>query len=256
MVVGARIPRPTFVGAYRLPSMARHSAPRARHCEHRLPVRLTVDGVDQVQRSSGLAAALDAVRGDATWVGGRSSHPHCRSAPDKRLSTDHLHPVSSAEEEEDFYGKVCNDTLWPLFHYFQGRLRITPEAGAVRGGRALRRHDRRAPRRPTRASVHDFHLMLVPAMLRAREPRLSIGFFRTSRSIPRCTACCRASRSCAGCSEPTTSASRSATMHGTSARPASACSASTPSRTGSSSTAVGSASASIRSASTWPAFAR
>ena len=80
----------------------------------------------------------------------------------------------------------------------------------------------------------------------------------TSRSRrPRCTGCCpRASSSCAACSAPTTSASRSATTRATSARRACACSVSTPSRTGSSSTAGASASASTRSGSTWTAFAR
>ena len=48
-----------------------------------------------------------------------------------RLATDELFPVFlTADEEEDFYGRVCNDTLWPLFHYFPDRLRITPEAWA------------------------------------------------------------------------------------------------------------------------------
>ena len=97
-----------------------------------------------------------------------------------RLAKDHLHPVFlSAEEEEDFYGKVCNDTLWPLFHYFSDRLRITPEAWA----RYVEVNERFAEtilancEPDSRVWVHDFHLMLVPAMLRARAPRLSIGFF-------------------------------------------------------------------------------
>jgi trehalose 6-phosphate synthase/phosphatase len=97
-----------------------------------------------------------------------------------QLAKDHLHPVFlSAEEEEDFYGKVCNDTLWPLFHYFSDRLRITPEAWA----RYVEVNERFAEtiiancEPDSRVWVHDFHLMLVPAMLRARAPQLSIGFF-------------------------------------------------------------------------------
>ena len=35
----------------------------------------------------------------------------------------------SADEEEDFYGRVCNDTLWPLFHYFPERLRSRRRPG-------------------------------------------------------------------------------------------------------------------------------
>ena len=136
-----------------------------------------------MQRSSGgLSAALDAFRGDATWVGWPGAV--VPSALQKRVSTrlarDQLYPVFlSADEEEDFYGKVCNDTLWPLFHYFQGRLRITAEAWT----RYVEVNERFADtivehcEPDSRVWVHDFHLMLVPAMLRAREPRLSIGFF-------------------------------------------------------------------------------
>ena len=100
---------------------------------NRLPVRLTVGGGKfDVQRSSGgLAAALGAMRGDAAWIGwpGTVVSTNLRDKVEKRLAKDNLYPVFlSRAEEEDFYGRVCNDTLWPLFHYFTGQLRITPEA--------------------------------------------------------------------------------------------------------------------------------
>lgn len=85
----------------------------------------------------------------------------------------------STEEEQDFYGRVCNETLWPLFHYFPDRLRITPEAWQryvevnERFADAVLEHCDAG----TRVWIHDFHLMLVPAMLRRRAPGLSIGFF-------------------------------------------------------------------------------
>jgi trehalose 6-phosphate synthase/phosphatase len=97
-----------------------------------------------------------------------------------RLAQDNLGPVFlTAREEEDFYGRVCNDTLWPLFHYFGDRLRITPEAWE----RYVRVNERFADAilahcgPGSRVWVHDFHLMLVPALLRARSPGLSVGFF-------------------------------------------------------------------------------
>ena len=85
----------------------------------------------------------------------------------------------SAREEDEFYGRICNDTLWPLFHYFQGRFRITPEAWA----RYVTVNERFAEAILEQVEpdgvvwIHDFHLMLVPEMLRRRQPRLSIGFF-------------------------------------------------------------------------------
>ena len=130
----------------------------------------------------GLSAALGAMRGDATWIGwpGAVVPPALEKKVERRLAKDNLFPVFlTADEEEDFYGKVCNDTLWPLFHYFSDRLRITPEAWA----RYVEVNERFANtiiehcEPEARVWVHDFHLMLVPAMLRQRAPGLSIGFF-------------------------------------------------------------------------------
>ncbi|MGI8885904.1 MAG: bifunctional alpha,alpha-trehalose-phosphate synthase (UDP-forming)/trehalose-phosphatase [Gaiellaceae bacterium] len=151
---------------------------------NRLPVRFTLaDKGFEVQPSAGgLASALTAVRGDAVWIGWpgtvvpESLQPKAR----KRLAKQNLVPIFlSADEEEDFYGRVCNDTLWPLFHYFGDRLRITPEAWQhyvrvnERFADAILEHS--GP--DSRVWVHDFHLMLVPAMLRRRAPGLSVGFF-------------------------------------------------------------------------------
>ena len=149
-----------------------------------MPVRLTVaNGSFDVQRSvGGLSAALGAMRGDATWIGwpGAVVPPALEKKVERRLVKDNLFPVFlTADEEEDFYGKVCNDTLWPLFHYFSDRLRITPEAWA----RYVEVNERFANtiiehcEPDARVWVHDFHLMLVPALLRQRAPGLSIGFF-------------------------------------------------------------------------------
>jgi trehalose 6-phosphate synthase/phosphatase len=151
---------------------------------NRLPVRLAISGRDiEVSPSAGgLAVALQAVRGDARWVGwpGTVVPDELERRVTQRLGRDHLTPVFLTEsEEQDFYGKVCNDTLWPLFHYFSDRLRITPEAWQ----RYVEVNQRFADQilehveDGSRVWIHDFHLMLVPALLRRRNPTLSIGFF-------------------------------------------------------------------------------
>jgi trehalose 6-phosphate synthase/phosphatase len=149
-----------------------------------LPVRFTLadDGFDVEPSAGGLAAALRAVRGDALWIGwpGTVVPEQVQPSATKRLAKDNLVPIFlSADEEEDFYGRVCNDTLWPLLHYFGDRLRLTPEAWQryvhvnERFADAILEHSGS----DSRVWVHDFHLMLVPAMLRRRAPGLSVGFF-------------------------------------------------------------------------------
>jgi trehalose 6-phosphate synthase/phosphatase len=132
--------------------------------------------------SGGLATALRAIRGESMWVGwpGTVVPQSLEERVARRLARDRLHPILlSAREEEDFYNRVCNDTLWPLFHYFSDRLRITPEAWRryvdvnERFADAILEHCEPE----SRVWIHDFHLMLVPELLRRREPRLSIGFF-------------------------------------------------------------------------------
>ena len=151
---------------------------------NRLPVRLTHSGgkLDVRPSAGGLAAALRAVRGDAIWVGwpGSVVPSSSREEATERLAADNLVPIYLSQGEvEDFYNRVCNDTLWPLLHYFGDRLRLTPEAWEryvqVNERFAEAIIEQAAP--GSRVWVHDFHLMLVPALLRRRAPGLSVGFF-------------------------------------------------------------------------------
>ncbi|MFO7571191.1 MAG: bifunctional alpha,alpha-trehalose-phosphate synthase (UDP-forming)/trehalose-phosphatase [Gaiellaceae bacterium] len=151
---------------------------------NRLPVRFAVtdDGIDAQPTAGGLASALHAVRGDAVWIGwpGAVVPEALEARATKRLARDNLVPVFlSAAEEEEFYGRACNDTLWPLLHYFGDRMQLTPEAWE----RYVQVNERFADRilehcgPDSRVWVHDFHLMLVPAILRRRAPGLAVGFF-------------------------------------------------------------------------------
>ncbi len=89
-------------------------------------------------------------------------------------------PVFLPEEKMDrFYHGFCNKTLWPLFHYFPSLAHYEEEfwqeykqvnlvfAEAVM--KVLRPDDL--------LWVHDYHLMLVPGLVRERFPDLPIGFF-------------------------------------------------------------------------------
>lgn len=87
-------------------------------------------------------------------------------------------PLSSAEIAR-FYDGFSNSVLWPLFHYLLDRIPADSQ-----GWDAYRRVNERfadavaANARPgDLVWVHDYQLMLVPAMLRRRLPQTKIGFF-------------------------------------------------------------------------------
>lgn len=78
-----------------------------------------------------------------------------------------------------FYQGFCNDCLWPLFHYFPSYAKFLPEhyeayqaANAIFLKKILEVH-----RPGDRIWIHDYHLMLLPKMLRAVIPDANIGFF-------------------------------------------------------------------------------
>ncbi|MDQ3101589.1 MAG: trehalose-6-phosphate synthase, partial [Bacteroidota bacterium] len=91
-----------------------------------------------------------------------------------------LHPVFLPKSvQENFYNGFCNSTLWPLFHYFTSYVKYDEveyedykkanELFAKKLALILKPKDR--------IWVHDYHLMLLPAMLREIRPEAEIGFF-------------------------------------------------------------------------------
>lgn len=151
---------------------------------NRLPVSLAVRGatLELEPTSGGLVSALQNIGGDRVWIGwpGATVPVSSEAEAADRLAGIGMRPVFlDAAEEHDFYGRVCNDTLWPLFHYFGDRLRSTPEAWETYRRVNERFADAIADAAEPGATVwiHDFHLMLVPALLRERRPDTTIGFF-------------------------------------------------------------------------------
>jgi trehalose 6-phosphate synthase/phosphatase len=98
----------------------------------------------------------------------------------KRLQKDSCYPVFlSGYEVENYYHGFSNRTIWPLFHYFPlhaaysktfwSAYRKVNEKFADEAARILRPGDN--------IWVHDYHLLLLPEMLRRRVPEATIGFF-------------------------------------------------------------------------------
>ena len=151
---------------------------------NRLPVTLTLgtDGLGLEPSAGGLVSALGGTDRPHAWVGwpGTAVPSELQEEAAQRMAQAGCEPIFLAEnEEEEFYGEICNNALWPLFHYFVDRLRFRAEAWSTyvevneRFAEAIARLS--APR--ARVWIHDFHLALVPKALRIRRPDLAIGFF-------------------------------------------------------------------------------
>ena len=117
------------------------------------------------------------------WVGwpGRAVAPDRQAEVTRRCREGFsARPVFlTAEDTKDFYEGYCNQTLWPLFHYFprivsfdEGPWATYERINEVFCDAVL---DEAGP--DDTVWVHDYHLLLLPAMLRRRRPGLKVGFF-------------------------------------------------------------------------------
>lgn len=151
---------------------------------NRLPV--TVSG-DSIKKSSGgLVSALDGAfdQNDMLWIGWPGTYESKSIIPSKltkSLAKDYrCYPVFlSRKEVADFYQGFSNSCLWPMLHYFPQYVRYSAESWEA----YVKINQRFAETIAEQASdtdliwIHDYHLFLVPEMLRKLNPKLSIGFF-------------------------------------------------------------------------------
>jgi len=154
---------------------------------NRLPVcvRVNADGVRLSPSAGGLATGLRGVheRSGGLWMGwpGTDGHepPATRRAIRDRLAAQGAVPVFlSADEIARFYECVANGVLWPALHEREPEPATADDWTAYRTVNA-RFADALAARLcpGDQVWVHDYHLMLLPRMLRARRPDAQIGFF-------------------------------------------------------------------------------
>ncbi len=89
-------------------------------------------------------------------------------------------PIFVPEENMDrFYLGFCNKTIWPLFHYFS--MLTAYEEEHWQEYRNVNRLFSEAVIQALRPDdilwIHDYHLMLLPKLVREKFPEMPIGFF-------------------------------------------------------------------------------
>jgi trehalose 6-phosphate synthase/phosphatase len=120
---------------------------------------------------------------DYLWVGwpGSTIPPEeKRNIQSRSLSEFNSVPVFLSEEEiEKFYQGFCNKTIWPLFHYFPAYTNYDDDQWEhyIEVNRSFCRTLLEILGPDDTLWIHDYHLMLLPAMIREQWPSATIGFF-------------------------------------------------------------------------------
>ena len=155
---------------------------------NRLPIKVEKsDGkLKFIQSDGGLPTALSSLDGDdRIWIGWPGIADDKLTDQDRQIITERLqkqgcHPVFLSEEEIDlFYEGYSNDTLWPLFHYFQTYMVNRDEYWQAyeKVNQKYAAAAKSVAKADSLVWIHDYHLMILPKMLRQHLPKSQIGYF-------------------------------------------------------------------------------
>ena len=156
---------------------------------NRLPlsVRRVKDGVWRTEASSGgLQSAMNPIieRRGGLWIGWpgygpRAKDPGWDEQVERWKELRYFAVDLPATLARRFYEGYANQTLWPLFHSFSTRFDYDAElwAAYVTANRRFRDEVLEHLQPGDTVWIHDYHLMLLPRMLRDVAPETRIGFF-------------------------------------------------------------------------------
>lgn len=130
----------------------------------------------------GLVSVLDEMMCHAggTWIAwgeGEGVPTRIGLPPDEPRYSLHLIPLTE-QEIQNYYHGFSNRILWPLSHYFLDRCHFRTEYWSAYQvvNEKFAQAFMEAPSDHDLVWVHDFHLTLLPGLLRKKRPNLSIGF--------------------------------------------------------------------------------
>lgn len=157
---------------------------------NRLPITIRKENgrFQYFPSSGGLATGLSSYhqKGKSIWLGWSGIHEESISEPEKaelaktlREEYSNVPLYFSRELLDKFYYGFCNKTIWPLFHYFTQYVCYENEywdAYKEANEKFYEKLDNILKPDDT-VWVHDYHLMLLPKMIRDKMPSVKIGFF-------------------------------------------------------------------------------
>lgn len=156
---------------------------------NRLPISVSRnDGDLSLQRSvGGLATGVGSFYKsyESVWVGWPGMNVQKKQNEEREqiieaLRKEQCHPVFlSPYDIKHYYDGFCNNTLWPIFHYFSLFADYNKKTWNVyqRVNEKFCDAVMEVARPDDIIWVHDYHLMLLPQMLREHLPDAEIGYF-------------------------------------------------------------------------------
>ena len=157
---------------------------------HRLPVTISSghEKISFTQSSGGLATGLSSysTKKTFTWIGFNGltieNIPENKSDYISKKLFDDYRCISVNLSERDirlYYNGFSNNTLWPLFHYFPIYTNYSEETwlAYVEVNRKFCTEVLKKASGDDIIWIHDYHLMLLPQMIRKELPAARIGFF-------------------------------------------------------------------------------
>ena len=155
---------------------------------NRLPISVEKrkKGLHFVPSVGGLATGLKSFHKsyNSIWIGWPGINPEKIKGekPDveARLLAEGCSPVFLSKREiEDFYHGFCNKTIWPLFHYFTQYAVYNKDLWQTyeRVNQAFSDAVVEVAEESDVIWIHDYHLMLLPQLVKERLPKATVGFF-------------------------------------------------------------------------------
>jgi trehalose 6-phosphate synthase/phosphatase len=159
--------------------------PRLITISNRLPISVKVKDGNFIYEQSvgGLATGLSSTNtSENYWVGwpGMTIRTEDQDALKERMNNDNLQPVFLSDRDyENFYEGFSNKTIWPLYHYFKQYTvyKKTYWEAYKKVNQCFRDEIVKIAQPDDIFWVHDYQLMLLPALLREAFPDATIGFF-------------------------------------------------------------------------------
>ena len=155
---------------------------------YRLPFKLVKKKgkYQAVQNAGGLVSAILSLSGKKDYPGKGSSRILWIGTGEKELGAKKtnpyfdLFPVEIPHKiNEKYYGGFCNDTIWPLFHYFPSQTVYETEYfdAYVKANELFLKKLKEIIRPGDFIWIHDYQLFLLPGLVREAFPESNIGFF-------------------------------------------------------------------------------